>query len=112
MNAVRTPLAAEPAAAELVLVVALARLEAENFLALAAGRERCAIDVGGAGPDATKTGPRRPHVVVHFPARSQAVGLVGRTDRGDDLPTHGVAKIGQAVERPERLCRRAEAPRR
>src|SRR5207249_135861 len=96
--------------AERVLVAAAAGLEAARLLVAPARGEGRAGDVGGAGPDAAPAGTRGADVVVHLPAWSQAVALVGPADRLDDLAPHGVAEIGQAVERLQRARHCAEAP--
>src|SRR5262245_41259070 len=102
MPLVGVALLAQAISAELVLVAAAVRLEQALFVAPEAERRRQSVNVRRAHPAAGKSRARRTDVVVHLPARAEAVVLVGVPDRGDHLAANQVAEVGQAVERRQR----------
>ena len=101
-------LAREPQAAEAVLVEPAGPVD-PGLGRPPASRRRVPEGVGTPDPHPEEPGPGRPDVVVHLPARTEAVRLVGRADRLDDGTGHGQAEVGQAVQGLERAHGRSEA---
>src|SRR5262249_61410130 len=102
MRDVTGALARQDQAAELVLVAVLVGREQAMLVVPALGRNRTPVDERTLRPDGAKSGARRAHRVVHFPARARPIALVGFADRVDDLTAHRIAKIGEAMERLRR----------
>ena len=95
--------------AEAILVEAPARLEPSGLLEAPPAGHGMTEDVGAGDEHAREPGSGRPDVVVHLPARSEPVGLVGCADLLNHVPSHCVAEVGQAVERFEGPVTGAEA---
>ena len=99
-----TPVVFQLQAAKRLLVTPFIRLEQTGLLLDPSRWQGQAMDIGSTHPHAPEPRPCCPDVVVHLPAWSQAVALVGTADGHDHLPLDHVTKIGQRVERCERGC--------
>lgn len=94
--------AAQPFAAEAVLVAAAAVLEEAALVHRAAGGEGRAPDERGGHPHPSPSRAGGARVVVHLPAGPGAVPLVRRAHLVPHGPADGVAEVAQRVQRLQR----------
>src|SRR5262249_6943781 len=94
-------LAAQAEPAEFVLVAALAGVEVGGLVALPAPCGSTSEDVRRGRPHPTEPCTLGPNRVVHLPARTKRIALVGRANCLHHVPTNRVTKVRQRVERLE-----------
>src|SRR5260370_10624723 len=86
-------------ATEFVLVTPFAGFEEPGFVAEAKDGKGRTMHVSRGGPHTAPARAGCADIIIHLPARSEAVTLVSEADGFDHLATHAIAEIGETVER-------------
>jgi hypothetical protein len=87
--------AVEALAAKPILVQPSIRIESTALFDATPQSEGCPVYECGAHPNSSETGPCRPDVIFHLPARTEPEFLIRGTDDLYHIPADGEAEVSQ-----------------